>query len=323
MKSLTGKKSPKPRFLSRIKDFIFSNNQQTTSSTPVIIADEQTYTGEPRILKSFCTDNKKFRGVSCLNDDGFWTCGHDGSDIRLYNLQGGLMESIRTKSGYQPWDIAVTMDGNLVYTDLINRSINQVINGCVEPKIMLCGWWPHSLYSTLSGNLLVIMESEKTRQTKVVCYSGFEEKQSVQWDDDSKPLYSQSTYLYLCENRNSDICVTVCTAHEVVVVNAAGKLRFRYTGPSSTNSESFDPVGITTDSQCNILIADNNNCRIHIVSQDGHFLRYIDNCDLQDPWGLCVDSMDNVFVTETDKSVLKKIQYINTLPSRYTTLYQR
>ena len=39
------------------------------------------------------------------------------------------MESIRTKSGNQPWDIAVTMDGNLVYTDLINRSFNQVING--------------------------------------------------------------------------------------------------------------------------------------------------------------------------------------------------
>lgn len=39
--------------------------------------------------------------------------------IRLYNLQGELVKSIQTRSGQNPWDIAVK--GN-VYTSFSERS---------------------------------------------------------------------------------------------------------------------------------------------------------------------------------------------------------
>ena len=118
-------------------------------------------------------------------------------------------------------------------------------------------------------------------------------------------------YRYLNENRNLDICVADGQAGAVVVVSAAGKLRFRYTGSPSTSGELFNPVGIATDSQANILTCDWDKNRIHIINQDGHFLRFIDNCGLISPRCLCVDSRDNLFVAEIVAAKVKKLQYYN------------
>nr|XP_022293786.1 uncharacterized protein LOC111104232 [Crassostrea virginica] len=263
---------------------------------------------EPRILTDIQTECRYLRSVSCLSDSELWNCGDYNDILRLYNLQGELLRSVQTKSGNVPEDIAVTRSGDLVYTDWMDRSINLMIGTPIKRLIKLRGWRPHGLCSTSSGDLLVTMESDDNKQTKVVRYSGSIEKQSIQWVS-GKPLYSSGGIKYLSENRNLDICVADSVAGAVVVVSAAGKLRFRYTGPSSTPRESFHPDGITTDSRANILTSDYDNHRIHIIDQDGHFLHYIHNCGLQGTRGLCVDSRDNLFVTEYWTGKVKKLQY--------------
>ncbi|XP_078331292.1 uncharacterized protein LOC144625095 [Crassostrea virginica] len=282
---------------------------------------------EPRILADIQTECEYLRSVSCLSDSELWTCGSLDNILRLYNLQGELLRSVQTKSGNYPRDIAVTRSGDLVYTDYHDRSINLVSGTQIQTLITLQGWTPLGLCSTASGDLLVTMTSDDDKQTKVVRYSGSTEKQSIQWDNQGKPLYSSGPYTkYLSENRNSDICVADLGARAVVVVSAAGKLRFRYTGPPftprsagklrfrytgppSTPGESFDPRGITTDSQANILTSDCDNYRIHIINKDGLFLRFIHNCGLQLPCGLYVDSRDNLFVAERNTRKVKKLQY--------------
>ncbi|XP_062605492.1 uncharacterized protein LOC134267287 [Saccostrea cucullata] len=266
---------------------------------------------EPELVTSIQTRQKPLFHVTCLSDEEIWTSGNT-EFLKLYNLQGKLLKSIETEESYSyPGDIALTRSGDLVYTYPVTKTVNIVKNDQIQEVIRLRDWIPFYICSTSSGDLLVTMVSTVNFQSKVVrYYSNFTETQSIQFDNKGKRLYSYDRYKFISENRNLDICVADNRASAVVVVNQAGKLRFRYTGHPSTTKRSFDPLGITTDSQSQILIADYDNQCIHIIDQDGQFLRYIDNCDLHLPWGLCVDSRDNLFVAEFLSGKAKKIKYM-------------
>ncbi|XP_078341988.1 uncharacterized protein LOC144627885 [Crassostrea virginica] len=265
---------------------------------------------EPEVLNTIKTGHEYLRNVACLNEEQIWTRGKT-ADIKCFDIQGVLQKTIKTKSGMNPSDIALDIDGALLYSDWLTGKVYKVNDDQTEEIISLPGWAPKQMCVTSFGELLLIMPSEDSTQSKVVRYSGSTVKQTIQFDN-CQPLYSGTkTLKYITENRNRDICVADWGAGAVVVVNQVGKLRFRYTGhPSPTKNKPFKPFGITTDNQNHILTVDGDNNCIHILNADGQFLRYIDNCDLKVPYGLCVDSNDILFVCEYFTGSVKRIKYL-------------
>ncbi|XP_062602496.1 uncharacterized protein LOC134264215 isoform X2 [Saccostrea cucullata] len=245
----------------------------------------------PELITSICTGYNFINSITCLSEEEIWICGNTG-DLKCLDSQSSVKGAVKTTSQASLIDIALTGDGDLVYSDRETMTVNKVRNGQIKEIFRLQGWKPLQLCVTSSGDLLVTMYSNDFSQ------SDSTEKQTIQFYE-NKPLYSGiGNTKYISENRNLDICVADFGAGAVVVVDQAGKLRFKYTGHSSTiKKQPFKPWGITTDSQCQILTSDcQNNC-IHILDQDGRFLCYIHNCDLNSPTVLCVDKNDNLFVT--------------------------
>jgi hypothetical protein len=72
----------------------------------------------------------------------------------------------------------VTRDRDLVYID--SDTVNLVKNVQIQTLITLHGWTPLNVCSTSSGDLLVAMDNDHWTQSKIVPYSGFTEKQTIQ-----------------------------------------------------------------------------------------------------------------------------------------------
>ncbi|XP_078341984.1 uncharacterized protein LOC111106829 [Crassostrea virginica] len=299
LRNLIGKITP---LFTTLEERIFTAKKPNTSVKELL--------DEPEVLNTIKTGYDNLLCVKCLNDEQIWTSG-ETADIKCFNIKGVLQKTIKTKSGNCPTDIAIDRDGVLLYSDLKTKTVYKVKNDQTEKIITLHGWTPFNLCVTSSDDLLLTMFSDDETQSKVMRYAGSTVKQTIQFDDKGQPLYSgNSSIKYISENRNLDICIADCGACAVVVVNQAGKLRFRYTGhPSPTKTKPFEPIAITTDCQSRILTADDYSHCIHILDADGQFLRYIDNCDLRDPFGLCVNSTDSLFVCEYDQGNVKKVRY--------------
>eukprot|EP00105_Crassostrea_gigas_P036142 XP_019920290.1 PREDICTED: uncharacterized protein LOC105321943 [Crassostrea gigas] len=248
-------------------------------------------------IETFESGHSLIHGLACLSEYEIWIIGGDnslrydsGKRMKLFSTKGELLRSI--KANDKPVAIAVTKNGDLMYADKYGY-INIVEYNQIKKVISLKGWKVLDICTTLSGDLLVIMNDYKN-SSKVVRYCGPTEKQTIHFNDDGQSLYSPGGKKYLVENTNFDICVADHDAHAVVAVNQNGKLRYRYTGQSASE-KSFNPVGIATDSQSRVLIAEDTDSNMHVLDHEGQFLSLI-YMHVYSPQGLCVDTNDSLYV---------------------------
>lgn len=122
---------------------------------------------------------RQLQGVGCINESEFWTLS-GSKNLQLYNLQGELLKSVKTKSGYNSFDIAITQNRDLVYPDDYNKSINIMKKSQIEPLITFQASTPRDVCCSASGDLLVIIVYDSKKETKLVGYSGSTETQSIQ-----------------------------------------------------------------------------------------------------------------------------------------------
>nr|XP_022297008.1 tripartite motif-containing protein 3-like [Crassostrea virginica] len=251
----------------------------------------------------------KLRNVVCVGLDEAWITGYDES-IKRVDVKGSVKETVATKAIW-PY-IALTEQGELLSTNMYSGTVDIVKQGGIDTFITPPqGWAARRLCCTRSGDVLVHVQVRTGNKNKLLRYRGQHISQEIDTDFNKKPIFSEGFYfLMITENSNGDICVSDRNAETVTVVDMTGRVRFRYDGTSAGIKNPFGPTGIVTDSLSQIIVSDSNNDCLHIIDQNGKFLNCVDNCGLQSPWGLSVDSEGRLWVALNGGNVIKVIKYI-------------
>ncbi|XP_062597040.1 uncharacterized protein LOC134258494 [Saccostrea cucullata] len=115
---------------------------------------------------------------------------------------------------------------------------------------------------------------------------------------------------YITENKNGDIWVSDIEREAVVVMDKSGQHRFYYRGQHQSY---FDPHGICTDILGQVLVCDVSNSSVHLLDQDGQFLRLLltEEHGLRHPTALCVDDKHNLYVGQEDSPTIKVFKFLH------------
>jgi hypothetical protein len=266
-----------------------------------------------KIIASIPTDVKNLKRVACAGSDKAWISGKD-EIIHCVDIHGTVQDAVPSTCPEYPSDITVSKEGELIYSDVYNRTVNIVRRGKTEALITIPrGWGSSGLSFTRSEDILVSMNTiDYSRQYKIVRYQGKKVTQEIDKDGSGNPIYQGGEYaLYVKENINGDIVASDGNANTVVVVNRKGKVRFQYNDKPLGERQPFSPRQIVTDSMGNIIVADTFNDCLHILDQNGQFIKYVDNFGLNGgPNGLSVDSEGRLWVGLYYSGEVKVIQYV-------------
>ncbi|XP_062603542.1 uncharacterized protein LOC134265338 [Saccostrea cucullata] len=266
---------------------------------------------EAKVIANIPTNVKNLLRVACVGSDKAYVSGKDKM-ITCMDIHGAVQNTVTSTCKTFPSDITVTKQGELIYSDGKNRTVNIVRDGKTKTLITTPkGWHPRGLCCTRYGEILVTMVTTDLSLRKIVRYQGQRVTQEIDKDEHGDPIYQVGEYpLFVVENINGDIVASDQNAKAVVVVDRTGKVRFRYNDKPPGGMKSFCPCQIVTDSMGHIIVADQlNNC-LHILDQNGQFLRCVDNCGLEGPVGLSVDSEGRLWVGLYHSGEVKAIQYM-------------
>lgn len=232
-----------------------------------------------------------------------------GPELYILNEEGGCLDTIQTTTGLDmPAGLAVMDDGTILYSDYCHKRVRIMKSDKSEETLCRVEGKPNGICCTRSSDVIVCLQDCFESKGKVVRY------------DHNGNLKQEFMHQYLksptavCENINYDICITEESMRKVIVIDKEMDIRFMYDGNvKSSEFMKFTPRDICSDSFGQILVADFSNRVIHMIDEDGHFIKYLltKEDELSYPHGLCVDSENRLWVAERFSKKIKVFQYLS------------
>ncbi|CAH1797088.1 unnamed protein product [Owenia fusiformis] len=116
--------------------------------------------------------------------------------------------------------------------------------------------------------------------------------------------------LYVAVNSKDVVLVSDIDGHCVVGMTRDGNELFRYGTLGNGQNQLYHPWGLCTDRANNIIVADSRNHRVHLLSPDGKFIKYLLQASdgLERPYAVAVDKEGQLLVGD-NKGYIWHIKY--------------
>ncbi|XP_062616893.1 tripartite motif-containing protein 2-like [Saccostrea cucullata] len=273
---------------------------------------------KPTLEVSIAVGERYVYDVACASESSVWMCGagliYYDNNVRLLEKDGNNTETLECPMN--PKYVALKSPTCVLFSDHTDNTVKLWSREVQKVLITTEDWTPKGLVVTLSNDVIVCQYKKTEAAVSTAALSRvvrYDDKGSVirkmEFNGD-KRIFRNA--IFIAENRNFDICVSDEEKHSVVVMDKLGKMQFVYKGNiKSGKYQSFNPRGISTDSQCNILVSDYLNYTIHVIDQQGKFLSYLLRREVKFPLGLSVDKNDKVWVGEYSNGTISVIEYLS------------
>lgn len=232
-------------------------------------------------ISEFNIGEKTIASISPESEDIAWIHGVSEDFSTLSTIKGERKRKQKHSAYFG--DCTLMENGDMYFNDYMAQCIKRLsTTGAVSVIKETKPLTPLGISLMSEGWLLVTLDSEDFD-------SKFEKGKNLVWHmspggrvlKEYEFELDGQTRLFACpyravQNGNLDICVVdVLTANSgrVVVLRKEGALKFRYFGFDSTKP--FDPSMICCDVSNNLLVSDYSNDRVHIITADGQFIRYL------------------------------------------------
>ncbi|XP_062568695.1 uncharacterized protein LOC134230852 [Saccostrea cucullata] len=230
---------------------------------------------------SFKFEDKHIGVLRALCEDQCYIQQLGSDNIEQVNKQGEIKQKYNIKAAN---DICVTDTGDVYFTDYYNNSIGRLSpSGSVSTVISTDPLEPVGICQSVDGGLLVTLKDKESAECKLepqsrrlvrhITMTGVIHEYEYQEDGQTRLF----TFPYrVTQNNNSDICVVNITdilTGDLPILSPSGRMKSVYRGQNP--AEVFFPGDVVCDSLCNILVTDEINKQIHLLSPDGEFLKFL------------------------------------------------
>ncbi|KAJ8316249.1 hypothetical protein KUTeg_006263 [Tegillarca granosa] len=246
--------------------------------------------------------------VVTTGNDQAWLLNSGGRNITLVTSYGKVIQDINTDFGV--YEAAVSASGDLFVTMCIGNKVKKLTSHETFTDIYTAAddYETRGITVTDTGHVLVGLCCYIYSKLVEITTSG-EHIRTIQHDTvDNKLLFDSPRFI--CTNINGDIIVSD-NRDKVVAVNKSGTKRFIYDGKERKLQKSFDPWYVVTDKYGNIMIADYHNSVVHVLNQDGKFIKYLITREhgCNKPIGMAIDFSDRLWVCNTGNKNVIIVRY--------------